>query len=52
MFADAFVILNNSQVFVRTKNFDYLAGVLLALTGCEAMFARCVSLEIWTNIMD
>ncbi|KAG8886271.1 hypothetical protein FRB98_001368 [Tulasnella sp. 332] len=26
--------------FVRTKNFDYLAGVLLAVTGCEAMFAN------------
>lgn len=29
-------------VFVRTKNYDILAGVLLALTGCEAMFARPV----------
>ncbi|KAF9269675.1 potassium transporter [Marasmius fiardii PR-910] len=27
--------------FVRTKNYELLAGVLLALTGCEAMFA-CV----------
>ncbi|KAF8321383.1 potassium transporter [Cantharellus anzutake] len=26
--------------FVRTKNYDALAGVLLALTGCEAMFAN------------
>ncbi|KAF8318168.1 potassium transporter [Clavulina sp. PMI_390] len=26
--------------FVRTKTYDYLAGVLLALTGCEAMFAN------------
>ncbi|KAG8988684.1 hypothetical protein FRB94_002992 [Tulasnella sp. JGI-2019a] len=26
--------------FVRTKNYDYLAGVLLAVTGCEAMFAN------------
>ncbi|EIN06328.1 potassium transporter [Punctularia strigosozonata HHB-11173 SS5] len=26
--------------FVRTKNFDALSGVLLALTGCEAMFAN------------
>ncbi|EIM80921.1 potassium transporter [Stereum hirsutum FP-91666 SS1] len=25
--------------FVRTGNYDLLAGVLLALTGCEAMFA-------------
>ncbi|KAG7095371.1 hypothetical protein E1B28_006129 [Marasmius oreades] len=27
--------------FIRTKNYELLAGVLLALTGCEAMFA-CV----------
>lgn len=26
--------------FVRTKDYDYLAGVLLAVTGCEAMFAN------------
>jgi hypothetical protein len=26
--------------FVRTKNYDYLAGVLLAITGCEALFAK------------
>ncbi|ODO11951.1 potassium uptake protein [Cryptococcus amylolentus CBS 6273] len=26
--------------FVRTKNYDYLAGVLLCLTGSEAMFAN------------
>ncbi|KAI0782842.1 potassium transporter [Abortiporus biennis] len=26
-------------LFVRTKNYDILAGVILALTGCEAMFA-------------
>lgn len=26
--------------FVRTKNYDYLAGVLLAVTGCEAIFAN------------
>ncbi|KAG7530995.1 hypothetical protein FFLO_04666 [Filobasidium floriforme] len=26
--------------FVRTKNYDALAGVLLALTGCEAIFAN------------
>ncbi|KAF8318169.1 potassium transporter [Clavulina sp. PMI_390] len=26
--------------FVRTKHFDALAGVLLAVTGCEAMFAN------------
>ncbi|ESK88352.1 hypothetical protein Moror_14785 [Moniliophthora roreri MCA 2997] len=25
--------------FIRTKNYDSLAGILLALTGCEAMFA-------------
>ncbi|KAI0072602.1 potassium transporter [Panus rudis PR-1116 ss-1] len=27
-------------LFVRTKNYDYLAGIVLALTGCEAMFAN------------
>ncbi|KAH8091688.1 potassium transporter [Cristinia sonorae] len=27
-------------LFVRTRNYDLLAGVLLALTGCEAMFAN------------
>ncbi|CAE6432002.1 unnamed protein product [Rhizoctonia solani] len=27
-------------LFVRTKNYDILAGVLLAVTGCEAMFAN------------
>lgn len=26
--------------FVRTKDYDALAGVLLAVTGCEAMFAN------------
>lgn len=26
--------------FVRTKQYDQLAGVLLAVTGCEAMFAN------------
>jgi KUP system potassium uptake protein len=30
-------------VFVRTGDYDILAGVLLALTGCEAIFAKCVS---------
>lgn len=28
--------------FVRTKRFDYLAGVLLALTGSEVMYAKYV----------
>ncbi|KAF5319910.1 hypothetical protein D9611_011090 [Ephemerocybe angulata] len=28
------------MLFVRTKNYDYLAGVLLAVTGSEAMFAN------------
>ncbi|KAH9941946.1 potassium transporter [Amylocystis lapponica] len=28
------------MVFVRTKNYDLLTGVLLALTGSEAMFAN------------
>ncbi|KAG8998097.1 hypothetical protein FRB90_012378 [Tulasnella sp. 427] len=26
--------------FVRTKKYDYLAGILLAVTGCEAVFAK------------
>ncbi|KAI9460347.1 potassium transporter [Russula earlei] len=26
--------------FVRTKNYDTLSGVLLAITGCEALFAK------------
>ncbi|KAG8949506.1 hypothetical protein FRC00_008099, partial [Tulasnella sp. 408] len=26
--------------FVRTKQYDYLAGILLAVTGCEAIFAN------------
>lgn len=26
--------------FVRTGNYDLLAGVLLAVTGCEALFAK------------
>lgn len=28
------------MLFVRTKNFDLLAGVLLAITGVEALFAK------------
>ncbi|KAL0581213.1 hypothetical protein V5O48_000801 [Marasmius crinis-equi] len=28
--------------FIRTGEFDSLTGVLLAITGCEAMFAWCV----------
>ncbi|KII86101.1 hypothetical protein PLICRDRAFT_44566 [Plicaturopsis crispa FD-325 SS-3] len=28
------------MLFVRTGNYDLLAGVLLALTGCEAVFAN------------
>lgn len=34
-----------ASVFVRTKNYDILAGVILALTGCEAMFARYGKLD-------
>jgi KUP system potassium uptake protein len=30
-------------VFVRTKRYDYLMGVILALTGCEATFAKLVA---------
>lgn len=29
--------------FVRTGDYDALAGVLLAVTGCEALFAKCVN---------
>ncbi|KAK2467234.1 hypothetical protein APHAL10511_000783 [Amanita phalloides] len=28
------------MLFVRTKRYDYLTGVILALTGCEATFAN------------
>ncbi|KAG8965644.1 hypothetical protein FRC03_000339 [Tulasnella sp. 419] len=28
------------MLFVRTRNYDYLAGILLAVTGCEALFAN------------
>ncbi|THV03032.1 potassium transporter [Dendrothele bispora CBS 962.96] len=27
-------------LFIRTKNYDLLAGILLAVTGCEAIFAN------------
>ncbi|KAG6853925.1 hypothetical protein C0991_012415 [Blastosporella zonata] len=30
-------------LFVRTKDYDLLAGILLALTGCEAVFAKYVT---------
>lgn len=30
-------------VFVRTKDYGLLSGVLLALTGCEALFAKFVA---------
>lgn len=39
--------LNSLPVFVRTKDFSLLAGVLLALTGCEAMFAKFVLFQIY-----
>ena len=29
-----------SSGFVRTGEYELLAGVLLAVTGCEAMFAK------------
>jgi KUP system potassium uptake protein len=29
-----------SIVFIRTKDYDLLAGILLAVTGCEALFAK------------
>ena len=28
------------SVFIRTKDYDLLSGILLAITGCEAMFAK------------
>lgn len=39
-------LLSRYAGFIRTKDFDYLAGVLLAITGCEAMFAKSVSLVL------
>jgi hypothetical protein len=30
----------NPKDFVRTGKYDTLAGVLLAVTGCEALFAK------------
>jgi len=36
------IVLSDPLVFVRTGKYDYLAGVLLAVTDCEAMFAKCV----------
>lgn len=37
------IVFTTHPVFVRTKNYDLLAGIVLALTGCEAVFAKCVS---------
>jgi hypothetical protein len=34
--------INVNLVFVRTGKYDYLTGVLLALTGSEAIFAKSV----------
>ncbi|KAF7985798.1 hypothetical protein HWV62_437 [Athelia sp. TMB] len=31
------------MLFVRTKDYQILSGVLLAVTGCEAMFAKLIS---------
>lgn len=31
------------MLFVRTRNFDLLAGVILCITGVEALFAKSVS---------
>jgi KUP system potassium uptake protein len=36
------MLLSCFLVFIRTKDFELLAGVLLALTGCEALFAKFV----------
>lgn len=33
-------------MFIRTGNYDILSGVILALTGCEAMFAKYVELSV------
>lgn len=33
-------LMDTTSVFVRTKNYDSLTGVLLAVTGCEAIFAK------------
>lgn len=42
VFTHTIIAFNDLSGFVRTKNYDNLAGVLLAVTGCEAMFAKCV----------
>lgn len=34
------------MLFVRTKDFGLLSGVLLAITGVEALFAKCVALSL------
>lgn len=39
------IVFTMHPVFVRTKNYDLLAGIVLALTGCEAVFAKCVSFK-------
>jgi len=33
-------LIDSSPDFVRTKQYDTLSGVLLAVTGCEALFAK------------
>ena len=33
-------LIDVSLDFVRTKKYDTLSGVLLAVTGCEALFAK------------
>lgn len=33
-------LIDLSPDFVRTKQYDTLSGVLLAVTGCEALFAK------------
>jgi len=43
---------DDSLVFVRTRKYDSLAGILLAVTGCEAMFAKSVSWEIGVHRVD
>lgn len=39
-FSSVYYIERATPGFVRTGNYDNLAGVLLAVTGCEAMFAK------------
>ena len=35
-------VYDTTPVFVRTRDYDLLAGILLCVTGCEALFAKYV----------